>query len=153
MILKILMQTNVMIMSIMNFGDNKMTEKRFSVKQRQGATNYSITDYYGELPLSEGIYYKSNANKLCKWLNTQHELLNALYNENEQLKSENQSWLKTASHFDNVAHKDRCYAKRMHKENEQLKKENKKLNCIIKQLEAKYEDKGFSLAYDMGECE
>ena len=38
-------------------------------------------------------------------------------------------------------------------ENEQLRKENKKLNCIIEQLEAKYEDKGFSLAYDMGECE
>ena len=60
-----------------------MTEnKRFSVKQRQGATIYSIIDYYGELPLSEGIYYKSNANKLCDWLNTQHELLNTLYNEN-----------------------------------------------------------------------
>ena len=29
MILKILMQTNVMIMSIMNFEDNKMAEKRF----------------------------------------------------------------------------------------------------------------------------
>ena len=65
-----------------------MTEKRFSVKQRQGATNYSIKDYYGELPLSEGIYYKSNAEKLCKWLNTQHELLNTLYNENEQLTHE-----------------------------------------------------------------
>ena len=38
-------------------------------------------------------------------------------------------------------------------ENEQLKKENKQLNCIIKQLEEKYEDKGFSLVYDMGECE
>lgn len=38
-------------------------------------------------------------------------------------------------------------------ENKQLKKENKKLNCIIKQLEEKYEDKGFSLAYDMRECE
>ena len=38
-------------------------------------------------------------------------------------------------------------------ENEQLKKENKQLNCIIKQLEEKYEDKGFSLAYNMGECE
>ena len=38
-------------------------------------------------------------------------------------------------------------------ENEQLKKENKKLNCIIKQLEEKYEDKGFSLVYGMGECE
>ena len=37
--------------------------------------------------------------------------------------------------------------------NEELKKENNKLICIIKQLEAKYEDKGFSLAYDMGECE
>ena len=64
-----------------------MTEnKRFTVKQRQGATIYSIIDYYGELPLSEGMYYKSNAEKLCKWLNTQHELLNTLYNENEQLK-------------------------------------------------------------------
>ena len=42
---------------------------------------------------------------------------------------------------------------RLIKENEQLKKENKKLNYIIKQLEEKYEDKGFSLAYDMGECE
>ena len=37
--------------------------------------------------------------------------------------------------------------------NEELKKENKKLICIIKQLEAKYEDKGFSLVYGMGECE
>ena len=64
-----------------------MTEnKRFTVKQRQGATNYSIRDYYGELPLSEGMYYKSNAEKLCKWLNTQHELLDTLYNENVQLK-------------------------------------------------------------------
>lgn len=64
--------------------------KRFNVKQRQGATNYSIIDYYGELPLSEGMYYKSNANKLCEWLNTQHELLDTLYNENEQLKQSNQ---------------------------------------------------------------
>lgn len=65
-----------------------MTEnKRFTVKQRQGATNYSISDYYGQLPLSEGIYYKSNADKLCKWLNEQHELLNALYHENEELKN------------------------------------------------------------------
>lgn len=65
-----------------------MTAKRFTVKQRQGATIYSIEDYYGELPLNEGIYYKSNADKLCEWLNTQHELLNTLYNENEQLKKE-----------------------------------------------------------------
>ena len=72
-----------------------MTEnKRFSVKQRQGATIYSIIDYYGELPLSEGIYYKSNANKLCDWLNTQHELLNTLYNEKEQLKQEITHWKK-----------------------------------------------------------
>lgn len=64
-----------------------MTEnKRFTVKQRQGATIYSIIDYYGELPLSEGMYYKSNAEKLCKWLNTQHELLNAFCKENEQLQ-------------------------------------------------------------------
>ena len=66
-----------------------MTEnKRFTVKQRQGATIYSIIDYYGELPLSEGMYYKSNAEKLCKWLNTQHELLNAFCKENEQLQTQ-----------------------------------------------------------------
>ena len=69
-----------------------MTEnKRFTVKQRQGATIYSIIDYYGELPLSEGMYYKSNAEKLCKWLNTQHELLNAFCKENEQLKADKQA--------------------------------------------------------------
>jgi len=66
-----------------------MTEnKRFTVKQRQGTTIYSIIDYYGELPLSEGMYYKNNAEKLCRWLNTQHESLNAFCKENEQLKSE-----------------------------------------------------------------
>ena len=70
------------------------TNKRFTVKQRQGATIYSIIDYYGELPLSEGIYYKSNANKLCEWLNTQHELLNTLYHENEELKASNEGLLK-----------------------------------------------------------
>lgn len=49
-----------------------------------------------------------------------------LEEENERLKSENQSWLKTASHFDNVAHNDRDYAKRTHKENKELKREVEK---------------------------
>ena len=66
-----------------------MTEKRFTVKQRQGATIYSIVDYYGQLPLHEGMYYKSNAEKLCKWLNEQHELLNHLHGENIRLEKEN----------------------------------------------------------------
>ena len=83
-----------------------MTEnKRFSVKQRQGATIYSIIDYYGELPLSEGIYYKSNANKLCDWLNTQHELLNTLYNENEQLKQEVTHWKKILDNHQQIVAK------------------------------------------------
>ena len=77
-----------------------MTGKRFTVKQRQGATIYSIEDYYGELPLNEGIYYKSNADKLCKWLNNKNETIERLKDnckvldevkceiaeENEQLK-------------------------------------------------------------------
>ena len=69
-----------------NDSTNSRNEKRFIVKQRQGATIYSIEDYYGELPLHEGIYYKSNAEKLCKWLNTQQELLNAFCKENEHIK-------------------------------------------------------------------
>lgn len=83
-----------------------MTEnKRFTVKQRQGATIYSIIDYYGELPLSEGMYYKSNANKLCDWLNTQHELLNTLYNENEQLKQEVTHWKKILDNHQQIVAK------------------------------------------------
>ena len=83
-----------------------MTEnKRFTVKQRQGATIYSIIDYYGELPLSEGIYYKSNANKLCEWLNTQHELLNTLYHENEQLKQEVTHWKKILDNHQQIVAK------------------------------------------------
>ena len=83
-----------------------MTEnKRFSVKQRQGATIYGIIDYYGELPLSEGMYYKNNAEKLCKWLNTQHELLNTLYNENEQLKQEVTHWKKILDNHQQIVAK------------------------------------------------
>ena len=92
-----------------------MTEnKRFTVKQRQGATIYSIIDYYGELPLSEGMYYKSNAEKLCKWLNTQHELLNAFCKENEQLQTQ----------LSQLAKSNREGVKKVQslaKENEQLK--------------------------------
>ena len=101
-----------------------MTEnKRFTVKQRQGATNYSIEDYYGELPLSEGMYYKSNAEKLCKWLNTQHELLNTLYDENEQLKLD----LKVANDGADL-YKDI---------NEALEKENEQLKQFIQELTTK----------------
>lgn len=42
---------------------------------------------------------------------------------------------------------------KLHDENMQLKQENKQLKCILHQLEKKYEDKGFSLAYNMEECE
>ena len=71
-----------------------------------------------ELPI-----YDYNNKKSRLSLNTTLNLLNSLYEENEELKQENQSWLKTATHFDNVAHKDRDYAKRMHRENKELKEE------------------------------
>ena len=68
--------------------------------------------------------------------------------ENEELKKENQSWLKTASHLNTIAYEDRDYAKRMHKENEQLKqfKQNvfglidKKLEKDKHEYEMTYED-------------
>lgn len=60
--------------------------------------------------------------------------LNKLSDENEQLKSENQSWLKTASRMDTIHHEDREYCERIHRENEKLKsklEESKKAhsNC------------------------
>ena len=77
------------------------------------------------------------------------DLLNELSTENEQLKLE----LDTHKHPLWSTREAERIVNELKQENEQLKKENKKLNCIIKQLEEKYEDKGFSLAYDMGECE
>ena len=69
--------------------------------------------------------------------------LNMLLDENERLKN--------MVGYSYEEHK-RCVNNYVDKIKE-VEKENKKLNCIIKQLEEKYEDKGFSLAYDMGECE
>ena len=107
-----------------------MTEnKRFTVKQRQGATIYSIIDYYGELPLNEGMYYKSNAEKLCKWLNTQHELLNAFCKENEQLKAICKDHRDHAIDF-----KSDCV--RLEKENEELHQfKDKVFELLHKKLE------------------
>ena len=102
-----------------------MTAKRFTVKQRQGATIYSIEDYYGELPLNEGIYYKSNADKLCKWLNTQNETIERLkqnidelmqidieedlLKENKQLKQSNERLLKMLDNVANYMQKQNKY--------------------------------------------
>ena len=96
-----------------------------------------------------GTRLLKNNRPLFDWTNESDEivdLLNKLNDKNEQLKKS----VKRQQDSNNGCAK---LIKEQQKENEQLKKENKKLNCIIKQLEEKYEDKGFSLAYDMGECE
>ena len=90
----------------------------------------------------ENEQLKRPIKKLQNELSTYSEIfneLNGLVDENELLKSYNGEM--------------EDYLARLEEKNEKLKEENKKLICIIKQLEAKYEDKGFSLAYDMGECE
>lgn len=96
-----------------------------------------------------GTRLLKNNRPLFDWTNESDEivdLLNKLNDKNEHLKKS----VKRQQDSNNGCAK---LIKEQQKENEQLKKENKKLNCIIKQLEEKYEDKGFSLAYDMGECE
>ena len=84
------------------------------------------------------------------------DLLNKLTEENEELNSIKKFADRNGICIFNIDEAfRRCWQDnaKLVKENEELKKENNKLICIIKQLEAKYEDKGFSLAYDMGECE
>ena len=106
-----------------------MTEdKRFTDNGIEDIENQSFTDN-----LTGKTYWIDNG------LDEIVNLLNTFNDESEQLKSYNGEM--------------EDYLARLEEENEELKKENKKLICIIKQLEAKYEDKGFSLAYDMGECE
>ena len=62
------------------------------------------------------------------------EIIGELKAENEKLKEENKSWLKTASRMDTIHHEDREYCERIHRENEKLKsklEESKKAhsNC------------------------
>ena len=106
-----------------------MTEdKRFIDNGIEDIENQSFTDN-----LTGKTYWIDNG------LDEIVNLLNTFNDESEQLKSYNGEM--------------EDYLARLEEEKKKKKKENKKLICIIKQLEAKYEDKGFSLAYDMGECE
>ena len=60
-----------------------MTEtKRFTYGIRQGTTMYEIKDSYHEFPIVEPYYYESSAKKVC-------DLLNALHEENEQIRDVN----------------------------------------------------------------
>lgn len=86
-----------------------MAEKRFVRK------GYKIWDTWEDEEVYE-LHYRYEVEDICR-------ILNDWSKKNEQLKQENQSWLKTASHFDNIAHKDRDYAERIHKENKELKEE------------------------------
>ena len=137
-----------------------MTEdKRFTDNGIEDIENQSFTDnltgktYWIDNGLDEIVNLLNTFNDENEQLkrpikNLQNELstyseifneLNGLVDENKLLKSYNGEM--------------EDYLARLEEKNEKLKEENKKLICIIKQLEAKYEDKGFSLAYDMGECE
>ena len=97
-----------------------MTEKRF-------ATNgYKIYDTF-----HDGVHWLVNeveAEEIVAKMNNldikareRGKHLSKLQKENNQLKKENQYWLKTVSHFDNISHKDRDYVKRIYKENKKLK--------------------------------
>lgn len=123
-----------------------MTKKRFTwLKKDCYAPQIIITDSLTEKDLTPIDCYN-----LLNELSTD---CRQLKEENEQLKRENQSWLKTISHFDNVVHKDRDYAKRMYKENEELKKEIAKFKEWGKHIEdIKREDldiDSFSYCYTM----
>ena len=99
-----------------------------------------------------GTRLLKNNRPLFDWTNEPDEivdLLNKLNDKNGQLKHRIKKLQNDLDIYSEIFNE----LNGLVDENEKLKKENKKLNCIIKQLEEKYEDKGFSLAYDMGECE
>ena len=99
-----------------------------------------------------GTRLLKNNRPLFDWTNEPDEivdLLNKLNDKNGQLKHRIKKLQNDLDIYSEIFNE----LNGLVDENEKLKKENKKLNCIMKQLEAKYEDKGFSLAYDMEECE
>ena len=61
--------------------------------------------------------------------------IESLVCENEKLKEENKSWLKTASRMDTIHHEDREYCERIHRENEQLKQQLSDINGQLVMLD------------------
>ena len=101
---------------------------------------------------------QDSADGICRRLNDQQDEIDRLFNFSirvivDEMSKKNEHLKKSVKRQQDSNNECAKLIKEQQKENEQLKKENKKLICIIKQLEAKYEDKGFSLAYDMEECE
>lgn len=154
MILKILMQTNVMIMSIINFEDNKMTEKRFVVKG-----NWIEDRCIGKLL---NIDFNTNADAVlcCDLLNNienkkleNGRIATKLLEENEQLKSENQR-VSEQKHIYKQDWKHVCIDKELlDSENEQLKSrvdDLKELNKIYVDFMV---NEGYELADVMGKCD
>ena len=122
-----------------------MAAKRFTLEENLDCYNYGI--WVVDIIKDNGIELPQS---------TACDLLNKLTEENEELNSIKKFADRNGICIFNIDEAfRRCWQDnaKLVKENEELKKENNKLICIIKQLEAKYEDKGFSLAYDMGECE
>lgn len=114
MILKILMQTNVMIMSIMNFEDNKMTEdNRFVETISTGIVTDTVTgkEYNCEMRINDNLL----------------NLMNNIAKENEELKSKLEESKKAHSNCDKLWWE-------LHDEKEQLEKENQHLKSKINML-------------------
>ena len=62
------------------------------------------------------------------------EKVNSIIKENQELKEENKSWLKTASRMDTIHHEDREYCERIHRENEKLKQENQQYKSLLRDM-------------------
>ena len=129
----------------MIFLDGNMAEKRFKLAF-ENFDGWAILDTTGEY---------SDDEDYIDWLSGQKavDVLNELTEKNKELRLQLNLCSDQRNEFHRGLRENANRVGKLEKENEQLKKENKKLNCIMKQLEAKYEDKGFSLAYDMEECE
>lgn len=107
----------------------------YEIIDRQSYPDYPDHDEKEDIPDWE-IYISENDSG---WQDMLINLLNQLNDENERLKQENQSLLKTSSHFNTVAHEDRDYLEILYNENKQLKQRLNDLKHEIHHL--KHEQK------------
>ena len=130
MILKILMQTNVMIMSIMNFGDNKMTEKRFRVQEHCLRSSYGIEAENWLVTNDNHIVVLNNKAEAHMVANMCNDIIDVLNEQHETILSLH----KTIEELDN------CQKGQSHRIND-LYLENKQLKDLITHL-------GYTIKYD-----
>ena len=138
--------------------DHETGEEHCTVLKTDGTTNMAnwieiVSAMYTHHSILEPLV--DELNKIQNEYNNSEKYATKLWEENEELKEDNKSWMRTADRMNTIHQEDREYCEKVHKENEQLKYENENLkitikarDALIKVCEKKFCELGFIITVD-----